>query len=509
MEMMHANESLLLADGRAGSLSRATASGPLEWPVALAPGIDDFDCWAIVTLVDHDSTIGSVLDYNCGNRTYDLPTGYNHAGVDFLAWPFPWIKTENDEMYAVAAQAGIVIGKIDGNPDHNCSMTQGIIANTVIVRHDDGSRALYAHLKSGSLTTKQIGDFVDTGEYLGVVGSSGRSPVPHMHFEMLDADGRLIDPFMGSCNDLNESSWWSEQTPYRTPGINKVSTHSQQVEFPPCPNQEVPHYQDAFQPGQEVYSYAFGHDMVNGMSLTFRLIRPDGVPHKVRTYTASTGDYNSFYYWFSETMPSGHDGTWTVEVDFDGDTYSHQFGVGVVTVVAFTSIDAYAVDGGVAVEWEVYADEEISGYVVRRDSRPIGNVASGVHTLLDTAVRPGQTYTYDVLAELPDGREIVSIEVRVHIPDVLTSLSQNYPNPFNPTTTIEYFLAVEGNVVLSVHDVSGRRLVELGNGREDAGNHSVAWDGRGPAGNPVASGTYFYRLTVDGVIHSRKMIFLK
>ncbi len=94
------------------------------------------------------------------------------------------------------------------------------------------------------------------------------------------------------------------------------------------------------------------------------------------------------------------------------------------------------------------------------------------------------------------------------------SLAQNYPNPFNPTTTIPYELPVRGKITLAVFDITGQRIQILDAGEKPAGRHSVRWDGRNQNGQPVASGMYFYRLTVETgngrlFTKTRKMIYLK
>ena len=40
-------------------------------------------------------------------------------------------------------------------------------------------------------------------------------------------------------------------------------------------------------------------------------------------------------------------------------------------------------------------------------------------------------------------------------------LNQNYPNPFNPTTKFEYFLNNDGEIEISIYDVTGRQIIEL------------------------------------------------
>ncbi|MFH1501934.1 MAG: FlgD immunoglobulin-like domain containing protein [Candidatus Eisenbacteria bacterium] len=100
------------------------------------------------------------------------------------------------------------------------------------------------------------------------------------------------------------------------------------------------------------------------------------------------------------------------------------------------------------------------------------------------------------------------------VPDELTpesyKLRQNAPNPFNPKTTIRYDVPAEGgHVEIRIVDVAGRLVRTLVNERQTEGEKSVEWDGRDEAGNQMATGVYFYRLTAAGVEESRKMLLLK
>jgi len=89
------------------------------------------------------------------------------------------------------------------------------------------------------------------------------------------------------------------------------------------------------------------------------------------------------------------------------------------------------------------------------------------------------------------------------------SLAQNFPNPFNPSTNIKFSLPRTENVQLSVYDVKGRMVRTLVNGSEEAGEHTVMWDGKDSGGNSVSSGTYFYRLVTDSRTYNRQMSLLK
>jgi len=89
------------------------------------------------------------------------------------------------------------------------------------------------------------------------------------------------------------------------------------------------------------------------------------------------------------------------------------------------------------------------------------------------------------------------------------SLAQNYPNPFNPETTIDYSLANNAHVQISIFNVLGQRINLLVNEWRSAGPHSIQWDGRDYNGNLVASGIYFYHLKTENVTLQRKLMFMK
>jgi hypothetical protein len=90
------------------------------------------------------------------------------------------------------------------------------------------------------------------------------------------------------------------------------------------------------------------------------------------------------------------------------------------------------------------------------------------------------------------------------------TLYQNVPNPFNPSTKIHFEVPAGGGALtLSIYDVGGRLVRTLVNGMQSPGQKTVTWDGRNEAGNPVATGTYLYRLTGPGFEQTRKMVLLK
>ena len=84
------------------------------------------------------------------------------------------------------------------------------------------------------------------------------------------------------------------------------------------------------------------------------------------------------------------------------------------------------------------------------------------------------------------------------------NLEQNRPNPFNPVTTISYQLADKGLVSLKVYDLGGRLVGTLVNAVQEAGQHSVSFDG-----SRLSSGMYFVRMQAGNFTSVRKMVLLK
>ena len=146
-----------------------------------------------------------------------FPSCYGgHDGTDFLL-DGGFFAMDNGSARVVAAEAGEVVSTADGNYDrcHGSPDTGDVDcdghpmrANHVVLRHANGRETRYWHLKSGSVAV-DVGDVVECGEALGLVGSSGRSTVPHLHFEVHERGGASIDPFAGP--ESRPESLWREQ----------------------------------------------------------------------------------------------------------------------------------------------------------------------------------------------------------------------------------------------------------------------------------------------------------
>jgi hypothetical protein len=182
-------------------------------------------------------------------------------------------------------------------------------------------------MKLGSLTSKPEGSAVVQGEYLGIVGSSGNSTGPHLHFEVYDSAGHLNEPYQGPCNVMNADSWWQAQRPYYDSAINHIGTNLQPPSFPPCPQTESPNESSAFSAGTSVSFAAYYRDQLQGQVSQYRVLRPDGSVYSSWSHPSTAPHYfASYWYWtFSTFAPGGPAGTWRFEVTFEGQTYSRSF----------------------------------------------------------------------------------------------------------------------------------------------------------------------------------------
>ena len=295
-----------------------TASTLCSWPLKTINGFKECGYYFIGNYVDQDTSSG-LLDYNCGAVTYD-----GHRGVDIALYPFPFYKMDSNMVEVIAAAPGTIVDRADGNFDKNCAMNNST-ANYIIVQHADGSVALYWHMKKNTVTTKKIGDKVVLGEYLGMVGSSGSSTAPHLHFEVWAGikSNTLNDPYAGSCNKLNANSWWVTQKPYTEPGLLQVSVHSVLPVIPACPGTETPNEDNVFTAGSKATFAIFLRNETKGMAANSQILNPDG-----STFTSwvhnSNSTYKNSYWYMTKTLPTKN-GVYTFQSTFNGVSCSKKF----------------------------------------------------------------------------------------------------------------------------------------------------------------------------------------
>ena len=85
-------------------------------------------------------------------------------------------------------------------------------------------------------------------------------------------------------------------------------------------------------------------------------------------------------------------------------------------------------------------------------------------------------------------------------------LRKNLPNPFNPATRIDYSLAKNSHVEITIFDTLGRKVDVLVDETKPAGEYSVVWYGTDEFAYAVEPGVYFYRLKAGDFVSTKKMV---
>ncbi|HWW10834.1 MAG TPA: M23 family metallopeptidase [Candidatus Acidoferrales bacterium] len=99
------------------------------------------------------------------------PGGHWHSGIDLAA-------PTGTPVYATRSGVAQVVRSASGYGLH------------VVIDHGGGLSSLYGHLSSVAVLS---GQYVDAGQVVGALGSSGNSTGPHLHFE-IRRDGIPEDP---------------------------------------------------------------------------------------------------------------------------------------------------------------------------------------------------------------------------------------------------------------------------------------------------------------------------
>ena len=139
------------------------------------------------------------------------------------------------------------------------------------------------------------------------------------------------------------------------------------------------------------------------------------------------------------------------------------------------------------------------------------------------AVKVGAYGVYDNLSiedelVIESGENIVTVEIGVGVQVSLDesgitpfefALHQNYPNPFNPETNIQFDLAKNSHVNISIYNLVGQKVTSLINETMDAGVYNIKWTGVSNNGSALPSGMYFYEMNTEDYQAVKKLVLVK
>ena len=310
--------------------AQSTAFPMLDWPIAttLNNGLN------LRNYVDDDVTSG-IKDY-MGN-----PHSYNgHNGTDIGPTGF---RSMDHGIPILAAADGVVIAMEYSRIDRNIGPTYPDEGNFVIVEHSGGTQARYWHLRKNSITVN-VGETVVTGQVLGLMGSSGFSTEPHLHFELgefLNDVYTKRDPWNGTYNTL--PSLWKNQEAYVG---NLFLIHDADVFTETAAGGDIFNIPLSFFKEELIQPAVFSANEpylvmwlrlqgLPGDSYTIEIRRPDASLYGNIIHTLSN-KVTGWHYWgwfLSGTVSPAEYGTWTGSVLINGNTVQQvSFEVGAATV---------------------------------------------------------------------------------------------------------------------------------------------------------------------------------
>lgn len=111
-------------------------------------------------------TVGGYVSSQMGYRW-----GEHHRGID-IARP--------SNFNILAADNGVVVA----------TGFSGSYGNRIVINHNNGYTTLYGHLSSIDV---EVGQVVEKGSVIGIMGSTGNSTGTHLHFEV-EKNGELVNP---------------------------------------------------------------------------------------------------------------------------------------------------------------------------------------------------------------------------------------------------------------------------------------------------------------------------
>lgn len=153
------------------------------------------------------TSFAEVLKARYGSRSFS----YSTTGTGSIRWPFPTAVPISSGFgdrvapcrYCSSDHRGVDF--VPGNGAPIFAIADGVVTASefgggygqyVYLEHDVNGRSVltvYAHMQRGS-SPLRVGDVVQVGDFIGLVGNTGISTGPHLHFEVR-IEGEYVDPF--------------------------------------------------------------------------------------------------------------------------------------------------------------------------------------------------------------------------------------------------------------------------------------------------------------------------
>jgi murein DD-endopeptidase MepM/ murein hydrolase activator NlpD len=470
----------------------------------------------ILQYVDLDPTTG-LLDYNCGIRTYD-----GHNGDDIEIRDF---YDMDEGVPILAAAPGAVIAVHDGEFDRNTTQVPGAPANYVLVQHADGSIAYYFHMRKGSVRVA-LNQVVGTGDTLGLIGSSGFSNKPHLHFETWA--GATSEAFAGPCRV--GGSLWTAQQPYvmsLPPDVISQGLTTLPISVPLI--LERPPTKTHAVAGAAISSWAKLRTLKPSNVVDVKVYSPLGL--WLDDPASYPGPFSVTYWYEPVTLPTNasYYGTWHYDWFIDGVLQFQQSFTVDANANQLASVPPRTIHVSVNTPWMddfngIDPDGSVFWYEI---------VTPPLHGAADLSGARKRHFTYTPSADYigqdsmvvraqddegvwgPTSAIRFQVDANVGVDDgpgggvpLLFALHASYPSPFSRSAVIAFDLPRAADVELAIFDIAGRKLRTLASGRMPAGRHQKIWDGADDAGRRAGPGLYLFRMRSGAFEATRRTVLV-
>lgn len=147
--------------------------------------------------ITHLGAWGKALDFVITDDDGSTCFGRCTQKEDFYCYNKPVLAPADGYVY--------MISNITDDNEINSVNTKKNWGNTIIINHLNGLYTQISHLKKDSFKVR-IGDFVTKGTVIAACGNSGRSPEPHIHFQV------QLTPEIGAATHSYPMGYFFEKT---------------------------------------------------------------------------------------------------------------------------------------------------------------------------------------------------------------------------------------------------------------------------------------------------------
>jgi len=127
-------------------------------------------------------------------------------------------------VQVIAARSGVVM-KVHGDLSDEGTQPESGQHNHIMIKHDDGTVAFYAHLKQNSILVK-VEDRISQGQPIAASGNSGNTQgIPHLHFGVYES-WPAVEGFDVAVNFRNAEGTLDKRNGLRPGGFFKAKPYS-------------------------------------------------------------------------------------------------------------------------------------------------------------------------------------------------------------------------------------------------------------------------------------------